>query len=89
MHVPEGERQKESADDDRQRDDRPPPLATDDAVEEDQDRIENVDHRLKDVGEKHDRLYGAVAFGVRQVVFCGNDRWSGGDGNQPQVSPTS
>jgi hypothetical protein len=38
VHLLEGDWQKRSADDDRQRDDRPPLRATDDAVKEDQDR---------------------------------------------------
>jgi hypothetical protein len=40
------------------------PRAADDAVEEDQDRTEDVDQRLKDVGDNHQRGVGTVAFGV-------------------------
>ena len=27
--------------------------------------------------------------GRGELIFCGNDRWSGGDCKQPQVTPTS
>jgi hypothetical protein len=78
VHLLEREGQKQRADDDRQRDDRPPPRATDDAVEEDQDRTEDVDQRLEDVGEDHDRVDRAVGFGHqvpgRRAVPAGNSR---------------
>jgi hypothetical protein len=50
-------------------------------VKEDEDRTEDVDQRLKDDCEDHGQVCEAVAFGV-EVVFCGNNRWSGGDGSQ-------
>jgi hypothetical protein len=60
VQLLEREWQEQTADYDRQRDDRPSPRAADDAVEEDEDRTKDVDQRLQDVGEDHDQIDGAV-----------------------------
>ena len=50
VELLEGQRQQQRPDHNRQRDDRPTPRPADHAVEEDQDRTEDVDQRLENVG---------------------------------------